>query len=194
MRVNRIVSETYAEGPGLRYCIWVQGCSQHCEGCFAKALWDYNGGYEISYDEIISDIQKKSNSIRGITLLGGEPFDKAEELLLIAKYAKSLSLDVIAFTGYLYDDILKNPVQNMLLKYVDLLIDGKFDISKQDFSRPLVGSSNQRFIFLTEKISEAEINNYKNRFEIRTDKNGKILFNGMGNINKIEKLIKNFKE
>lgn len=188
MRVHRIIETTYAEGPGCRFCIWVQGCNHKCEGCFAKDLWDFNGGYEASPDEIISQINHVKDDICGITLLGGEPFEYAKELSVIAAHAHSVKKSVITFTGYLYENLKYVKDGYLLLNETDLLIDGHFDNSLVDYSRPLVGSSNQRFLYLTDKILKCDIENYKNRFEVRISENGQIKFNGMGNI----EILKNY--
>lgn len=194
MRVHRVIEKTYAEGPGCRFCIWVQGCNHKCNGCFATDLWSFDGGYEISKDEIISKIEAVENDICGITFLGGEPFEYARELSVIAEYIHSLNKSVITFTGYNFEELSDKQSANLLLEQTDLLIDGRFDKRLVDYSRPLVGSSNQRFIYLTDRISKKEMNNYKNRFEIRISDNGKIEFNGMGNIEKIKEFIKCKKE
>ncbi len=196
MRVNRILEETYAEGPGRRMCVYVQGCSHACKGCFAEKLWDYSGGYECSAEKIISRLQQNSDSLDGITFLGGEPMDKAGELALVAREAKKLGLNVITFTGYTYEELLKSDNGGVkdLLEHTDLLIDGEFREELLDYSRPMVGSSNQRFIYLSEAISKEDIAAYKNRFEVRADKNGGLTFNGMGNIKKLQKYIKDLSE
>lgn len=193
MRVNKIIKKTYAEGPGCRFCIWVQGCKHHCDGCFAENLWDYNGGYECYVDEILKQIDSVKNDICGITFLGGEPFDKAEELSKIASYVKGIGKNVITFTGYIYENLLAsdNFYYNRLIKSTDLLIDGRFEKNLLDYSRYLAGSSNQRFIYLSNDITEKEIAEGKNRFEVRMNDCGNITFNGMGNIENLKKYIKN---
>lgn len=194
MRVHRIVEKTYAEGPGCRFCIWVQGCNHRCDGCFATELWNFDGGYDISIDDLILKIKSVEKDICGITFLGGEPFEYAEELYVIASYIHSINKSVITFTGYRYEQLLNKSEMSSLLNQTDLLIDGKFDKKLVDYSRPLVGSSNQRFIYLTGRISSEEIEHYENRFEIRITSDGKIAFNGMGNIEKIEEFIQSKKE
>lgn len=188
MRVGRIIPKTMAEGPGCRFCLWVQGCHHHCEGCFAEDLHPYDGGYEVGVDEILAMLDAVKGEIEGVTLLGGEPFDKASDLAEIAAYAKALDKTVIAFTGYTYE-ALTLPNQRKLLRYTDVLIDGEFVLSQQDFSRPLVGSSNQRILFLTDAIDRNTFFAYRNRFEVRTDESGKVTFNGMGDINKLRELL-----
>lgn len=191
MRINRILDITKAEGPHDRLCIWVQGCSRRCEGCFATETWDKNGGTEMSPGEIYRRIDKVRDRIEGITLLGGEPFEQAEEVSHIAEYARSLGLGVITFTGGTYEVLKESEEKGVqaLLESTDLLIDGEFELDKREFTRPLVGSSGQRFIFLTDRYSEAQMMSYRNRFEVRVRPSGEILVNGMGDIDKLRQLL-----
>ena len=181
-RVHKILKNTKVEGPETRYCIWFQGCSRHCKGCWAKATWDYNKGFEADTDEIIKDILSTPN-IDGVTFLGGEPFEQPQALLEIAKRVKEAGLSVLCFTGGKIEDI-KN-TQPEILNYIDLLIDGEFDETQKDFSRAWVGSANQRYHFLTNRWDESIITNYKNKIEINVQKNGLIFINGMGDFEKV---------
>lgn len=189
MRINRVVEQTRAEGPGIRLCIWVQGCRHRCKGCYAKSTWDREEGMEVDSLSLVDVIRRNKDYIDGITFLGGEPFDQACELLPVAKAAKNMGLSIIAFSGYLYEELLKENGRNELLQYIDLLIDGPYEEEKQDFSRPLVGSSNQRFIYLTDQISKCEIENYRNQIELNIKANGKIEINGMTDIKKLSEII-----
>ena len=193
MRIHRIVSKTLAEGPGCRFCIWVQGCKHHCKGCFATDTWDMALGEEYSAQQLIGMLEKELTQIDGVTLLGGEPFLQAEELSIVAGYVRSQGKTVIAFSGYTYDELLNSEEEGIkkLLANVDLLIDGKYIEELQDFSRPLVGSENQRFIYLSDKISPEVMESYKNRFEVRISKEGVVTVNGMGDINKLNSKINN---
>lgn len=193
MRVNRILDVTKAEGPHERLCIWAQGCSRHCEGCFAVDTWDKNGGYEVTADEIYRRIDKVADRIEGITLLGGEPFEQAQELSAVAEYAHSIGLGVITFTGGTYEELKESEDKGVqaLLGSTDLLIDGEFELDKREFTRPLVGSSGQRFIFLTDRYSRQEIMSYRNRFEVRVLPSGGIQINGMGDTDKLMAVLKN---
>ena len=100
MRIHRILPRTRAEGPGMRFTIWTQGCHNACPGCYATALWDENGGQEIPTDELIRQIRQTSG-IEGITFLGGEPMEQAGDLAKIAAAAQSDGLSVLTFTGLL---------------------------------------------------------------------------------------------
>lgn len=189
MRVHRIIERTGAEGPGTRLCVWVQGCGHGCRGCYAKATWDPAGGTEIDSLELVRLIRKNHGTIDGITLLGGEPFDQAAGLLPAAAEARESGLNVIAFSGYLYEELLEKSGCRELLRYVDLLIDGAYIEEKRDFSRPLAGSSNQRFIYLTDRISEREMQAYRNRMELRIGGDGRLIMNGMADLGALSDII-----
>lgn len=182
MKVHRILLETKAEGPGNRACIWVQGCGHGCKGCFAKHLWDYDAGEEISADEIIKRIETVIDKIDGVTFLGGEPFEQAKELSRIARYVKEAGKNTITFTGYLHEELIgmQSSGVDELLKYTDLLADGPFVEELRNYDRPLLGSSNQRFIYLSGAIKPEDMDKYHNSLEIRISPEGRIQINGMG--------------
>lgn len=191
LEINRIVKNTSVEGFGKRYCIWVQGCSIRCKGCVNISAIEKGKGKKIKITEIVADILE-TKDIEGITFLGGEPFEQAKSLSLIAEEIKRNQLSVITFTGYRYEYLKKcdNLYFNKLLKFTDLLIDGEFDISQFDVSRPWTGSSNQNYIFITDRYNKSQLNDVKNRFEIQIDIDGNIFINGMGDYKKLEKILK----
>lgn len=186
LRLFNILKSTKVEGPGVRYCIWVQGCSRHCKGCQAVHTWSHKGGTLYKIDDIIQDIYKQKN-IEGVTFLGGEPFEQAEALGEIAEACQKKGLSVVCFTGGLLEELKTNPINKKLLNNIDLLIDGEFIIEKVDYSRPWCGSSNQRYHFLTDRYDESIFETYKNKIEINISKNGFIFMNGMGDFNEVSK-------
>lgn len=193
MQIHKILPTTKAEGPGLRFTIWCQGCTLGCPGCYSKQLWDVHGGYPCSAPDLIAQIQAVKSEIEGITLLGGEPFLQAEELAAIAQYAQENGLSVVTFSGFLLEDLNARDDQHIqsLLQHTDVLIDGPYIQEQRDFSRPLVGSRNQTFHFLTARYGDTDFATYKNRFEIRLDKRGVISINGMGNLDRLEQSVLN---
>ncbi len=185
--VYKIIANTTVEGPGIRFCIWVQGCNKHCSGCWAKDTWNFGVGSKYNVEELFSLI-KQETQIEGVTFLGGEPFEQAKELAVLAQMIKSAGLSVVCFTGYTLEELrLKNSADiNSFLENIDLLIDGGFEKEKFDLSRPWVGSSNQRFIFLTDRYNQEEISLYKNKIEVRISQDGKTEINGMGDFDKVK--------
>ena len=184
LRVFNILKTTKVEGPGVRYCIWTQGCSRHCKGCQAVHTWSHSGGILIDVKDIIEDIKSQKN-IEGVTFLGGEPFEQAGALGIIAKEVQKLGLSVLCFTGFLLEELRQEEKNRLLLDNIDLLIDGEFRQELVDYSRPWCGSSNQRYYFLTSRYNEEIFEKYKNKVEVNISKNGVIFMNGMGNFDEI---------
>lgn len=176
----------------MRMAVWTQGCSQHCKGCFAKDTWDSNGGTEVSLTELFQQMMTVRYQIEGLTLLGGEPFEQSGEAAQLAKFAQQQGLGVITFTGLIYEQLLVdgNPDVKLLLQNTDLLIDGEFQMDNPETQRPLVGSGNQRFHYLSERYCPEQIMAYKNRFEFRVLPDGNLSINGMGDLAALKNKLK----
>lgn len=188
LNLYKIIPLTEVEGPNKRFCLWVQGCKKHCVGCWAKETWEFGVGTDFSVEEL-TELITNQKEIEGVTFLGGEPFEQAEPLSRFAQNVKKLGLSVVCFTGYTIEELRAKNSQavNKLLENVDLLVDGGFEKDNFDLSRPWVGSSNQRYIFLTDFYSPEEIKKYKNKVEVRISEGGKLEINGMGDFERIKK-------
>lgn len=185
--IYKIISNTTVEGPGERFCIWLQGCKKHCDGCWAKETWSFGVGQKYSVDTLFEMI-KLTKNIEGVTFLGGEPFEQAEELGILAEKVKGIGLSIVCFTGYTFDELKEkqNSFIDRVLQNIDLLVDGEFQKDKFDLSRPWVGSSNQRYIFLSDFYNEKQILAYKNKVEMRISQDGRLEINGMGDFKEIK--------
>lgn len=186
--VFKILKNTTVEGPGVRFCIWVQGCKKHCKDCWAKETWKFGVGKKYSVEELLSMIKLEKDNIEGVTFLGGEPFEQSQELSELASGIKKLGLSIVCFTGYEIDALKakKDVYIDKFLSKIDLLIDGGFEVENYDLSRPWVGSSNQRYLFLTDFYSEDIISKFKNKVEVRIGEDGKLEINGMGDFQRIK--------
>lgn len=194
LRVHRFLPFTRAEGPGNRACLWVQGCPIGCPGCFNPGTWSTDGGEEVTVEEMAERVLRLSD-VEGITFLGGEPFEQAEALSALGRRVREAAgLSVMTFTGYVLEDILRSPRQGWhdLLDVTDLLLDGPYIRSLTDMSRPWIGSSNQRYHFLTSRYRhlEAELARTPNRIEVRLQPDGKILINGLASTETLNSLTK----
>lgn len=139
---------TYALGPGLRAVIWVQGCPLNCLGCISPDWIPYKPALQFTAEEIIGKFDLAA--ISGLTFSGGEPMDQAADLSSVARLARKIKdINIICFTGYRYERLLKNPPNAGvadLLAEIDLLIDGPYVQSRNE-TIGLRGSSNQRFFY-----------------------------------------------
>ena len=154
-----------ANGPGVRVSLFVSGCTHHCPGCFNQMAWDFQYGEPFTQQTIDGILQMlKPGYIRGLTLLGGEPFEPENqepvvELLrqIKEKYPKK---SIWAFSGYLFDrDILSGRlgdwnITREYLSYLDVLVDGPFVEAKKNLSLRFRGSENQRIIDVPASLAQ----------------------------------------
>ena len=182
LRLHKFLPLTRVEGPGERACIWVQGCPIRCPGCAVPWTWPDAGGSVVLVEELARRILN-GPSVEGITFLGGEPFAQAAALAELGGILQSVGLSVMTFTGYTLDYLRAGdrPEWLRLLHVTDLLVDGPFVESSTNLSRPWIGSSNQRYHFLTERYRylEASLKSIRNRIEIHLLASGEVQVNGM---------------
>jgi len=185
--VYKIIKNTKVEGPGVRFCIWLQGCKKHCPGCFAKETWEFDAGKKYTVQDVFEMI-KSEKEIEGVTFLGGEPFEQAKELSVLSKMVKEGGLSIVCFTGYTIEELHTKDSKAVedFLKNIDILIDGGFEQENFDLSRPWIGSSNQRYLFLSDFYSPGILKSYKNKVEARISPDGRLEFNGMGDFASIK--------
>ena len=150
MRVIDIIDGTTVDGPGFRTSIYFAGCLHHCEGCHNPQSWDLDAGREMTVGEIAEAVSRNDMDV---SLSGGDPMYQAEELLKLCKRLKSDGRNIWLYTGFLYEELKKMPMQKAVLDYIDVVVDGPFILDKRDTSLLFRGSSNQRIIDV--KASEA---------------------------------------
>ena len=182
VRIHSFLTRTDVEGPGTRACVWVQGCSIRCRGCFNSHMWPQQGGRVVEVKELASQMND-ATGIEGVTFLGGEPFEQAEALAELGSRVRAAGLSVLTFSGYEYD-VLVNASRSHwdeLLAVTDLLIDGPFDRSQPDAERPWVGSRNQGFRFLSPRYLHLaeQMNTISDGLEVRITRDGRVRINGM---------------
>lgn len=157
-----------ANGPGVRVSLFVSGCTHHCPGCFNEVAWDFAYGTPFTRQTIqkLLDLLKP-DYIQGLTLLGGEPFEPANQpaIVELLRQVKAQYPDksIWAFSGYLFDrDILAGrlgpwEVTQEYLRYLDVLVDGPFVEAKKNLSLRFRGSENQRLIDVPASLAAGEI-------------------------------------
>ena len=152
IRIAGLVPESFVDGDGIRFAIFMQGCRRNCAGCHNPETHDLNGGRLVDTDEIISAI-KKNPLLDGITLTGGEPFLQVEAAEELALNAKNFGLSVWCYTGFTFEEIKNSP----LLENVDVLIDGEFILDQRDLNLQFRGSKNQRVIDVKKSFEQKKI-------------------------------------
>ncbi|MBE5800677.1 MAG: anaerobic ribonucleoside-triphosphate reductase activating protein [Clostridiales bacterium] len=151
MRIYGVVTDSIVDGPGFRTSIFTQGCPHHCPGCHNPESHDPNGGKDWTLDEVESRFTNNP-LLDGITLTGGEPFEQPEACAELARRAHEKGLNVWAFSGYTYEQLLEKaeqqPAIGTLLDRCDVLVDGPFRQEERSLELRFRGSKNQRLIDL----------------------------------------------
>ena len=156
IRVSGLIGESIVDGPGFRYAIFAQGCTHHCEGCHNPQTHDLYGGYEVEIDQILKELDSNP-LLDGITLTGGEPLLQAEQLMPLVEQVKARGLSIVVYSGFLFEEIMKNEGFVRLILKCDILIDGKFELDKRSLDLLYRGSSNQRIIDIPKSMETGKI-------------------------------------
>lgn len=153
MNYAQIITHDVANGPGFRVSLFVSGCSRHCAGCFNEVAWDKDFGEEFGAEaerKLLGELWKPY--YHGLTVLGGEPFEPYNRqgvLDLVSRVRSELpNRNVWIYTGFLYEELIKDEISEKILSMADVLVDGPFVLEKRDLMLRFRGSENQRIIDL----------------------------------------------
>lgn len=166
--------DSIVDGEGLRTVIWTQGCSHNCKSCQNPQTHDFKGGYEEDVDQIkeeISSLQLQD----GITFSGGDPMFQAKACAEIAAFAKSKGLNIWCYTGFTYEQLVQmnHPDIKHFLSFIDVLVDGKFELEKKSMNAIYRGSTNQRLVDMKKSLEIGaciEITKYNELSEIKRER------------------------
>lgn len=157
-----------ANGPGVRVSLFVSGCTHRCEDCFNSEAWDFSYGEEFTERELEKILKAlEPDYIKGFSLLGGEPFEPRNQIVLADVLEKIKAAypekTVWCYTGYTFDtDLLSGrlcdwSVTERMLKNIDILVDGKFMKELKNLKLRFKGSENQRIIDVKKSMEEKRI-------------------------------------
>lgn len=151
----------FVDGEGVRCSLYLSGCKFHCEGCYNQATWNFRYGspYTKELEErIMTDLSQ--SYVQGLTLLGGEPFLNTGVALPLVKRirAELPEKDIWSWTGYTWEELLQEDETKLeLLRNIDILVDGRFKLSKKNLLLQFRGSSNQRIIDVKKSLAEHRV-------------------------------------
>lgn len=139
-------------GNGIRTVIYVSGCNHYCEGCHNPSSWNVNNGKEYSINELIDLIEE--NPISNVSISGGDGLTiQFEETLKLVKEIKAKTdKNIWLYTGYVFEELPDDKKE--ILHYIEVIIDGRFELVKRDLNIMFRGSSNQRIIDVQKSLKE----------------------------------------
>jgi anaerobic ribonucleoside-triphosphate reductase activating protein len=155
--IHKFLPLSLANGPGRRAVIWVQGCSLNCYGCFNPKTHNFNAGETLSVHDLFDKIASSVDKIDGITISGGEPMQQAQSLqYLLRRICGETSLSVILFSGYTWNEILQKSDATQLLKYIDVLLAGRYN-HRLRLAQQMKGSENKTTHILTSRYNKEDL-------------------------------------
>ena len=171
MHYGMIKKMDVANGPGVRVTLFVSGCTHHCQECCQPETWDFNYGSLFTEDTVQELLEAlHPDYIKGLTLLGGEPFEPENQKILLPFLKKVKETfpnkDVWCFTGYLFEELsgwresstrAYCEYTEEMLSLIDILVDGEFQTEKKDIGLQFRGSRNQRIIDVSKSMAETNI-------------------------------------
>lgn len=172
MQIDRIYYPVETLGYGKRIGIWTIGCPHHCEKCSNPELWTEDKCKEIDIESIVKCVKRVGNA-DGITITGGDPFYQADELLILVSRLRELGYeDILVYSGYTYEELIKDEVSKSVLDLIAVLIDGKYVDSLND-NRTIRGSSNQRILVLNSQMNNrySDVNSWERKTQIVMNNN-----------------------
>lgn len=169
MNYGEIKKVDIANGEGVRVSLFVSGCRNHCKECFNPMTWAFNYGKKYG-EETEKEILEALNHdyIEGLTVLGGEPFEpeNQEEVLSLVKKVREVfpHKNIWIYSGFTFEELIgkkenraATPLAKEILKNIDVLVDGRFEIAKKDLMLKFRGSTNQRIIDVKKTLALHEI-------------------------------------
>lgn len=176
INIHAILPSSRVNGPGNRMVVFFQGCSRGCAGCFNPDTHSFETRRLCSPEDILS---ARRNNIEGITISGGEPFMQPSGLLELLKGARDLNLPTVVYTGFRIEEL--DAASRACLPFIDVLVDGGYEVALRETTLLARGSTNQRIHLLSGRYSEADLY-MPGKVEVVIDSNGVITETGFSRI------------
>jgi len=156
LRLHHFEPRSAANGPGLHFVLWLQGCPLGCPGCFNPQTHPAAGGAWKSIAELTALI-RSVEGIEGITLSGGEPLEQAEALAgLLSHLRAETNLSILLFSGYTWDEIERDPLKHRCAALADVVLAGRYDPNRR-LAAGLRGSANKTVHFITQRYTQKDL-------------------------------------
>lgn len=145
INLSGYIDSSIVDGPGVRFAIYTQGCKHACPGCHNAETWSTADNLVYEIDDLIKLVEDECLG-KSVTLSGGDPLLQIDSTLELAEKLKARGYNIWLYTGYTFEQVKTNKKLAPILNWIDVLVDGKFELELKDFSLEYRGSSNQRII------------------------------------------------
>lgn len=166
MNYGAIKETDIANGIGIRVSLFVSGCTHHCPGCFNSDTWDFAYGepFDKATEERILSLLSP-DYINGLSLLGGEPMEHANQRALepfLTRVKEAYPQKTVwCYSGYTFEEMLCGrahcEVTDSMLSMIDVLVDGPFVHSLKNIALKFRGSENQRIIDVPKSLRQGNV-------------------------------------
>ena len=155
IQLMRIVVDTTVDGPGWRTSVYCAGCRHACPGCHNQETWSFEAGESVSVDDIIEQLKATEGNI---TFSGGDPMYQPEAFTELARRIREeLNRTIWCYTGFLFEDVVKDPVMSKMLPYLEVIVDGPFILAERNINLLFRGSNNQRMEDVQKSLSAGKV-------------------------------------
>lgn len=156
LRVSGVSRESFVDGPGIRYTLFLQGCKHGCPGCHNPGTHDVAGGVILEGSTVVSEVEE-NRLLDGVTFSGGEPFLQADALVPLAARLRAMGYHLMAYSGYTWERLVADQGKSRLLSLMDILVDGPFLQKERSLGLLWRGSRNQRVIDVQGSLAEGRV-------------------------------------
>ncbi len=157
LQVAGFLDNSTVNGEGLRSVVFLSGCHHDCPGCHNGDMQSLDYGESLDHSDVLTRIKSNMPIIKGITISGGEPFLQCHNLLPLLRESRDLLLDIWVYTGYTYEELLRDQTLKSLLPWIDVLVEGPFIQDQLSTDLPYIGSTNQRILKLRNGLVEKQL-------------------------------------
>lgn len=159
IRLMRVVVDTTVDGPGWRSSVYCAGCRHACPGCHNPETWSFEVGESVSVDDVLAQLAQTEGNI---TFSGGDPMYQAPAFTELARRIREeLHRTIWCYTGFLFEQVLADPVMSQMLPYLEVLVDGPFIEARKNMNLMFRGSENQRLVDVQRSMAEGRVVEYE---------------------------------
>lgn len=148
-----IKHDTIVDGEGFRNTVYCAKCNLFCKECHNPQSWDIHNGRPMTINQLVDDLLENGSDI---TFSGGECTLQCKAFIKLAKIIKSCGRTIWLYSGKLFEDLIQDKDCLELLQYIDVLVDGRFDITKKKLNLVFKGSENQRILDIKKSLKQGK--------------------------------------